>query len=63
TPWSTKSGADYNGNYLRYVNSSGALYNNNAYSGNIGVRPICSLHYDTLVSVEDGEDKSGGKPK
>ncbi|MEG1192561.1 MAG: hypothetical protein RSG50_04985 [Clostridia bacterium] len=61
TPWSTKSGADDDGNYVRGVFYSGALGVFNAFYGNIGVRPICSLQYDTLVSVEDGEDKSGGQ--
>ncbi|MEG2261789.1 MAG: hypothetical protein RSB98_02975, partial [Raoultibacter sp.] len=51
TPWSTKSGA--NGEYVRCVCELGALGSVSADSGNIGVRPICSLQYDTLVSVED----------
>ncbi|MEG2388245.1 MAG: DUF6273 domain-containing protein [Clostridia bacterium] len=61
TPRSTKHGAD--GEYVRCVCASGALGSSSAGSGYFDVRPICSLHYDTLVSVEDGEDKSGGKPK
>ncbi|MEG1514553.1 MAG: DUF6273 domain-containing protein, partial [Clostridia bacterium] len=61
TPRSTKHGAD--GDYVRCVSASGALGNSYAFNGNIGVRPICAIEGDTLVSVEDGEDKSGGKAK
>ncbi|MEG0767324.1 MAG: DUF6273 domain-containing protein, partial [Clostridia bacterium] len=63
TPWSTKSGADDNGNYVRSVNASGALVNSDACNRHYGVRPLCALRSNTLVFIEDGEDKSGGKPK
>ncbi|MEG1844492.1 MAG: DUF6273 domain-containing protein [Clostridia bacterium] len=61
TPWSTKSRADKDRNYVRCVNSSGGLTIIGACDVRRGVRPICGLRYDTLVYVEDGEDKSGGK--
>lgn len=38
TPFSTARNGD--SCYVRYVNSSGALNNNNAYNGNRGVRPL-----------------------
>ncbi|MEG2622191.1 MAG: DUF6273 domain-containing protein, partial [Clostridia bacterium] len=49
TPRSTKTGADKDGNYVRNVSASGALGNSYAFNGNIGVRPLCLLQYDTLV--------------
>ena len=36
--------------HVRIVNSSGALFNNNAYYGHRGVRPLCNLKSDILVS-------------
>lgn len=42
---------------VRYVNSSGALSNNNAYSGLRGVRPLCVLKSDILVSFNEDEVK------
>lgn len=35
---------------VRYVHTSGALDDNNAYNGNRGVRPLCNLKSDILVS-------------
>lgn len=40
---------------VRYVNTSGALNIRNAYSGNGGVRPLCALKSDILVSYEEDE--------
>ena len=46
------SGNSYN---VRNVNTSGALNNNNAYNGNGGVRPLCALKSDILVSYDEDE--------
>lgn len=42
---------------VRYVSSSGALYNNYAYNGSRGVRPLCVLKSDILVSFNEDEVK------
>lgn len=49
----------YSGNScnVRYVVSSGALYYNYACSGNRGVRPLCVLKSDILVSFNEDEVK------
>ena len=53
TPFSTER----NGykSFVRSVNTSGALVNINAYLGNRGVRPLCALKSDILVSYDEGE--------
>ena len=51
TPRSTHSST------VRSVNTSGALNNNNAYNGNYGLRPLCNLRSDILVS--DSVDGDG----
>ena len=43
--------------YVRYVDSSGAMYWNNAYGGYYGVRPLCNLSSGILVS--DSPDSDG----
>ena len=48
TPWSTASNG-YSCN-VRFVNSDGALDYGNAYSGGIGVRPLCSLSSSISIS-------------
>lgn len=55
TPYSCpSSGFSY---YVRFVNTDGSLYNNCAYSGNIGARPGLFLDPDLLVEVvKDAED-------
>ena len=40
---------------VRYVDTSGALNYNYAYAGNWGVRPLCALKSDILVSYDEGE--------
>ena len=57
TPWSCKKECKA---FVRNVNSSGALNNNSAYYGNSGVRPLCYLKSEILVSVpgEDDEEKN-----
>ena len=53
TPFSTEySGYSY---LVRYVDTSGALSNNYAYDGSGGVRPLCALKSDILVSYGEGE--------
>ena len=53
TPFSTER----NGykSFVRYVSTSGALINARAYYGNRGVRPLCALKSDILVSYDEGE--------
>lgn len=53
TAFSTKS----NGyeSLARIVYTDGALSRDNAYYGNIGLRPACYLDSDLLISVEDDE--------
>lgn len=41
---------------VRYVNSGGTLGNDYAYSGFGGVRPLCNLRSEILVSIEGAED-------
>ena len=56
TPWTCD--ASYSCN-VRYVISSGAMNWSNAYIGYSGVRPLCYLKSEILVSVpgEDDEEK------
>lgn len=55
TPWTCDPEYSY---YVRYVVSSGALYSHNAYGGNGGVRPLCNLSSDILVSIPGEEDNA-----
>lgn len=43
--------------YVRYVDSDGSLDNHDAYFGDYGVRPLCVLKPDTIVEVQNAEDK------
>ncbi|MBQ4269925.1 MAG: hypothetical protein IJB97_09805 [Clostridia bacterium] len=43
--------------YVRCVRSVGALYNDNAYYGFRGVRPLCVLKSEILVSYLNGDTK------
>ena len=55
TPFSTaRNGYEH---LVRYVNSSGALSNGSAYYGSRGVRPLCVLKSDILVSFNEDEVK------
>ena len=55
TPFSTaRNGYEH---LVRYVNSSGALLSSLAYSGLRGVRPLCVLKSDILVSFNEDEVK------
>ena len=53
TPWTCNP--DYSA-YVRYVNSSGALINYDAYSGIRGARPLCYLESSIFVSVPYEEE-------
>lgn len=46
---------------VRYVLSSGTLSYYNAYIGNSGVRPLCNLSFETLVSVPGEEEEETGE--
>lgn len=53
TPFSTaKNGYS---RYARFVDTSGALDNSNAWNGNIGVRPLCNLKSSIMVSFDPEE--------
>lgn len=54
TPWTCDPEYSY---YVRFVDSSGALYDRNAYYGTLGVRPLCHLKSGILVSVP-GKEKT-----
>lgn len=54
--WLADAYASYS-HYVRYVNSSGALIWYYAFSGNRGVRPLCNIKSDILVS--DNPDSDG----
>lgn len=55
TPFSTaRNGYEH---FVRYVYSSGALHYNYAYYGGRGVRPLCVLKSDILVSFNEDEVK------
>ena len=43
--------------YVRYVISDGALAGSSAFSGGRGVRPLCCLKSEVLVSFLDGDAK------
>lgn len=53
TPWTCDPEYSY---YVRYVDSSGALSGYDAYGGNLGVRPLCNMKSDILVSVPGEEN-------
>ena len=55
TPFSTaRNGYEH---YVRYVYTSGALNYYNAFYGNRGVRPLCALKSDILVSYDEAQAK------
>lgn len=57
TPFSTeRSGLSF---LVRVVGASGALLNYFAYYGYWGVRPLCALKSDILVSYSEGEEPKG----
>jgi hypothetical protein len=54
TPWTCNPSYSYT---VCLVNTSGALNNYYADNGNYGVRPLCNLQSEILVSV-DGDDEA-----
>lgn len=54
TPWSCNT--EYNA-CVRDVSSSGTLYDDTAYYGSGGVRPLCYLKSEILVSIPGEEDE------
>lgn len=56
TPFSCESNA--HSCIARYVSSDGTLDSYNAYYGSYGVRPLCNLRSEILVSIEDAEDSA-----
>ena len=57
TWWWTATPDSPKNNYVRFVNSDGALLNYSAYSGYGGVRPLCVLKSEILKSYLDGDMK------
>jgi len=55
TPYSCLASSSYG---VRSVYSSGTLSSSRAYSGNFGVRPLCNLYSETLVSVPREEEEA-----
>ena len=49
--------------FVRYVRSDGTLSWNNAYSSYIGVRPLCNLKSEILVSYLNGENAEEQKKR
>lgn len=49
--------------FVRYVDSVGALHGNYAYGGNRGVRPLCNLKSEILVSYLNGEQTEQQKQR
>ena len=49
--------------FVRYVISDGSLNNDYAYLGNLGVRPLCNLKSEILVSYLNGENAEEQKKR
>lgn len=49
--------------FVRVVNSDGSLYYGSAYSGYYGVRPLCNLKSEILVSYLNGENAEEQKKR
>lgn len=49
--------------FVRYVGSDGSLYANYAYDGHGGVRPLCNLKSEILVSYLNGENAEEQKKR
>lgn len=50
-------------NFVRFVGTGGALSYYSAFSGNFGVRPLCVLQSEILVSYLNGETDTQDKPE
>ena len=55
TPWTCNAG---NSDYVRYVNTGGALNYYHACNGYRGVRPLCRLKSEIFVSAEGAENEN-----
>lgn len=60
TPWTCDPEYSYN---ARYVNSGGTLSWSVAYGGHRGVRPLCNMKSDILVSIPGEEDENAAYDK
>ena len=49
--------------YVRFVSSDGSLHFYNAYYGGLGVRPLCNLKSEILVSYLNGENAAQQKQR
>lgn len=57
TWWWTATPDSPKNSFVRRVNSDGTLFGNNAWNGNIGVRPLCVLKSEILKSYLGGDTK------
>ena len=55
--WWTATPDSPKNNFVRYVNSGGALGGGSAFHGSTGVRPLCVLKSEILKSYLDGDTK------
>lgn len=60
TPYSCLASYSY---YVRCVHTSGTLNSNYAYNGGIGVRPLCNLSSEILVTVDEEEENEAEERK
>lgn len=56
--WTITADSETYSYIVRYVRSDGSLSIYDAYYGSLGVRPLCVLKPDTIVEVQNAEDKS-----
>ena len=61
--WWTATPDSPTNNFVRNVDSGGSLSNYNAYVGNGGVRPLCNLKSEILVSYLNGENAEEQKKR
>ena len=54
TSWTCNTSDSSN---VRHVSTTGTLHSSSAYGGNLGVRPLCRLKSDILVSVDSDDDE------
>ena len=62
-PWWTATPDSPINSFVRSVNPDGSLNNDNAYFGNNGVRPLCNLKSEILVSYLNGENAEEQKKR
>jgi hypothetical protein len=61
--WWLRTPYSSNANYVRYVYSGGSLSNYSACLGSYGVRPLCNLKSEILVSYLNGENAEEQKKR